>query len=100
MAPVDPENGKEPYIRAQVKGSSFPMNFMIFKDNKYPVASVRLAEYMAQPNVSMSLEKGAEGVGWKYNDDGKMEIIPENNIANMADEDKPLGNHGIPASDF
>lgn len=95
MAPVDPENGKEPYIRAQVKGSSFPMNFMIFKDNKYPVASVRLAEYMAKPEVSMSLEKGVEGVGWKYNDDGKMEIIPENNIANMADEDKPLGNHGI-----
>ena len=95
MAPLDPENGKEPYIRAQVKGSTFPMNYLIFKNNKYPVASVRLANYMAEPEVSMSLEKGVEGVGWYYNDDGEMELNPDAAAVNMADEDKPLGNHDI-----
>ncbi len=95
IAPPDPENGKKPYTRAQNKGSTFPLNYLIFKNNKYPVASVRLADYMAEPEISMSLEKGVEGVGWKKNADGKMELNPDITVQNMADADKPLGNAGI-----
>ncbi len=95
IAPLDAQNGKKPYIRAQVKGSTFPMNYLIFKNNKYPVASVRLANYMAEPEVSMSLEKGVEGIGWKKNAEGKMEINADISVANMEDQDKPLGNAGV-----
>ena len=45
--------------------------------------------------MSMSLEQGVEGVGWYYTDDGEMELNPDAAAVNMADEDKPLGNHGI-----
>lgn len=95
MAPLQSPSGDRPYIRAQVKGSSFPMNFMIFKNNEYPAASVRLADYMAEPEVSMSLEKGYRDVGWKTGEDGKPEIIAGVDTSSLDDTDKPLGNHGV-----
>ncbi len=75
MAPVQSPSGKQPYIRAQVKGSTFPRNFMIYKNNKYPVASVRLANYFADPKVSMNFNFGSQGVGWTDGSDGKYQLI-------------------------
>jgi putative aldouronate transport system substrate-binding protein len=93
MAPVTSPSGDQPYIRAQVKGSTFPWNFMIFKNNKYPVASARLADYMGSPDVSINLEKGYKDAAWKMGADGKPELIPNAKLTD--DNKKQIGNESI-----
>lgn len=92
MAPLKSSNGKDPYIRRQTK-SIWPRNFVIFKNNKYPVASARLAELLADPEWSLMENYGSEGVMWKKNAEGKFELLTP--TTNVADADKPLSNYGI-----
>lgn len=70
MAPVDTGNGKQPYTRTQAYGSSWPSNFMIYKTNEYPVASVRLADYLCSTEMSYNMRFGMQGYYWDYNEDG------------------------------
>ncbi|MBE1445893.1 hypothetical protein [Paenibacillus sp. OAS669] len=92
MAPLKSPNGKDPYIRRQTK-SIWPRNFVLFKNNKYPVASARLAELLADPEWSLSENYGNQGVMWKKNAEGKYELLTP--AAEVADADKGLGNYGI-----
>ncbi|MBE9915180.1 hypothetical protein G8C92_14200 [Paenibacillus donghaensis] len=92
MAPPKSPNGKNPFIRRQTK-SIWPRNFVIFKKNKYPVASARLAELLADPEWSLSENFGSEGVWWKKSSDGKYELLTP--TTEVADADKALGNYGI-----
>ncbi|MBB6670657.1 hypothetical protein [Cohnella nanjingensis] len=92
MAPLKSPNGKDPLIRRQTK-SIWPRNFVIFKNNKYPVASARLAELLADPEWSLTENFGSEGIWWKKNADGKYELL--NPTSEVADADKPLSNYGI-----
>ncbi|WP_409345943.1 hypothetical protein [Paenibacillus sp. MBLB4367] len=91
MAPLKSPNGKDPIIRRQNR-SIWPRNFVIFKNNKYPVASARLADMLAEPDWSMTMNYGKEGVAWTKTNDGKYQLTNQK-IEN--DADKGLGNYGI-----
>ena len=68
LSPIDTGNGKKPMVRTQASGASRPTNFMIYNVNEYPVASVRLADYMCDPTVAVSMRYGVEGIAWEYVD--------------------------------
>ncbi|TXK85313.1 hypothetical protein FU659_04875 [Paenibacillus sp. N3.4] len=91
MAPLQSPNGKQPNIRRQTR-SIWPRNFVIFKNNKYPVASARLADMLAEPDWSMMMNYGKEGVAWTKGADGKYQLT---NQKIEADADKGLANYGI-----
>ncbi len=89
MAPFKNTNGDPTYMRRQQKGAA--VNFRVFSKCKYPVAAVRVADFMCQPENSMTLAFGSQNVGWKYNDKGEFEVIAGAQFA-QADEDGQLGN--------
>lgn len=91
MAPLQSPNGKKPLIRMQNR-SIWARNFVIFKNNKYPVASARLADMLAEPDWSMRSFYGKEGVAWSKTADGKYQLT---NAKIDNDADKGLGNYGI-----
>ncbi|MBB6674731.1 hypothetical protein [Cohnella nanjingensis] len=91
MAPLQSPNGKQPLIRRQTR-SIWPRNFVIFKNNKYPVASARLADMLAEPEWSMTMNYGKEGAAWTQTADGKYQLT---NQKIDAEADKGLGNYGI-----
>ncbi|HHU59367.1 TPA: hypothetical protein GXZ34_00365 [bacterium] len=77
MAPFQTSSGKKPYTRTQARGSHNPFAYMIYKDCIDIEAAVKLADYMAIPEVSMEMQWGIEGYAWKYNDEGLPELNPD-----------------------
>ncbi|WP_282942519.1 hypothetical protein [Paenibacillus sp. RC67] len=51
--------------------------FTIFKNNKYPIASARLADLLADPDWSVQETYGLFGAGTRKNSDGTFDIMPE-----------------------
>ncbi|MBE1445889.1 hypothetical protein [Paenibacillus sp. OAS669] len=51
--------------------------FTLFKNNKYPIASARLADLLADPDWSVQETYGLFGAGTKKNSDGTYDILPE-----------------------
>jgi len=77
MAPFQTPSGKKPYTRTQARGAQRNFAYMIYKNCVDVVAAVKLANYMASPEVSMEMQWGIEGYAWKYNDKGQPELNPE-----------------------
>lgn len=76
MAPLDPQNGKKPLIRRQ-SNHILRNCFTIFKNNKYPEASMRLADLIADEDWSIQAMYGMYGDTYlKKNDDGTIEMLP------------------------
>jgi len=75
MAPVDVGNGKQAYTRTQAYGASWPTNFMIYKNCEYPIAAVRLADFMCDTEESYDLRFGKQGYYWEYDEAGVPTII-------------------------
>lgn len=94
IGPLDSGEGRPSYMRSQSKGVRLNA-FMIFKDNKYPVASLRLANMLSDPEGLLFEEfLGYEGV--QYNmAGGKYEKITTVDTAKQGDNLKPLGNYSI-----
>lgn len=73
LPPLDAENGRTPTIRRQTYTANPNHAFMMFSNNKYPVATMRLMEFwVADPVDAMTVGSGLEGYHWEYNADGKM----------------------------
>ncbi|TXK85311.1 hypothetical protein [Paenibacillus sp. N3.4] len=51
--------------------------FTIFKNNKYPIASARLADLLADPDWTVQETYGLFGQGTRKNSDGTYDIFPE-----------------------
>jgi len=94
IGPLDSGNGRASYIRAQSK--SVRLNaFMIFKNNKYPVASLRLANMLSDPKGLLIDEYlGYEGIHWTKSGD-KYQINPTVDAKQEGDSFKKLTNFGI-----
>lgn len=73
LPPLDAENGRTPTIRRQTYTAGANHAFMMFANNEYPVATMRLMEFwVADPVDTMNVTVGMEGYHWEYNDDGRM----------------------------
>jgi len=94
IGPLDSGNNRPSYIRAQSKGVRLNA-FMIFKDNKYPVASLRLANMLSDPEGLLFEEfLGYEGI--HYNKVGdKYERVAMVDTTKQGENLKPLGNYTI-----
>ena len=94
IGPLDSGEGRPSYMRSQSKGVRLNA-FMIFKDNKYPVASLRLANMLSDPDGLLFEEfLGFEGI--HYNKAGdKYEKIATVDTAKQGENLKPLGNYCI-----
>ncbi|MBB6674733.1 hypothetical protein [Cohnella nanjingensis] len=55
--------------------------FTIFKNNKYPIATARLADLLADPDWTVQEMYGLFGEGTKKNDDGTYDILPQSGNA-------------------
>lgn len=72
IPPLKSEFCDKPYIRRQSLTAT-AHTFMIFSANKYPVASMRLMEWIAEtPENNMTISWGLENVFWKKLDNGKI----------------------------
>ena len=76
MAPIDCGTGVGPYIRRQGQTAN-PLNaFLLFSNNKYPAATMRLIEFVVEkPDQLMNVIHGMEGVYWKWGEDGLIHDI-------------------------
>lgn len=72
FGPLDSGNGKAALLCSQ---SNIPNNahaFMMFSNNAYPVATLRLCEFVVENPVNMTnTTVGLEGEMWEYDADGK-----------------------------
>lgn len=95
MGPLDAENGKESYIRSQAYVSGVKNAAMISSTNPYPIATLRMLEWIASdPEAMITVNRGTQGVAWDYNEDGKAyELFWEESPDLMTENSKDLGMH-------
>lgn len=76
MGPLDSGNGKSPLIRSQT--NQYNRNsLVIFKNNAYPEATMRLADLIADPDWSIQAMYGMFGDTYlTKNDDGSVTMLP------------------------
>ena len=102
LPPVDAQNGTTPYLTSQSNVPNGYHCFYLFKDNEYPVATMRLMEFFVENVENMTnLAIGLQGEMWEYNADGKRSQIK----TMYTEESKPISGvwnqfPGILADDF
>ena len=75
MGPLDAENGEPSYIRRQNYTAS-GNSFMMYANNPYPIATIRLCEYVVDTmDHGMTVMYGTKGLVWDYMDDGRVTLI-------------------------
>ena len=94
IGPLDSGEGRASYMRAQSK--SLQLNkFIIYSQNQYPVASLRLANMLSDPDGLLIEEfLGYEGVHWNKNGD-KYEAVSTVDTSKEGENLKRLGNYAI-----
>lgn len=92
MPPLQAVAGKQPQIRPQRKSAA--KNFMIFKKNKYPIATLRLGDMFAETEWSVYGNWGAEGIGYTKTANGEYRKIMGGDIQED-DAKKTPGNYGL-----
>lgn len=99
ISPLDAENGKKPTIRRQTYGFN-GNHFMMFSNNKYPYATMRLMEaivdWKADPAFCQTFSMGLEGYIWEYNEDGRIVegyINDDGILINYQDEHEDWEDH-------
>ncbi len=76
IGPLDSGNGQVALMNSQTYTPNSPHNAMIFSTTEYPVAICRLLEWtISSPEVIATVDIGSEGHMWKWNDEGKIEQI-------------------------
>lgn len=95
MPPLDSGNGKKPLIRRQTYTPGPAHTFMIFSKNEYPVATMRLAEFIVEDMENMeTVMRGKRGIFWDYTEDGKIQdLLWESDPAGMAANAQDMGLH-------
>lgn len=95
MGPLDAENGKTPYMRSQAYAANVKNAAIISATNPYPIATLRMLEWIvADPEAMVTVNRGAQGVAWDYNEDGKIyELFWEESPDLMSENSKDLGIH-------
>lgn len=75
IAPLDAENGARPTIRRQTYTANPTQAFLMFANNKYPYATMRLMDAIidySNPEFCETVTMGIENVVWEYNEDGRI----------------------------
>lgn len=93
MAPLDSGNGKKPLIRRQTYTPGPAHTFMMFSNNEYPVATIRLCEFVVENVEHMeTVLRGKQGIFWDYTEDGRIQdLLWESDPAGMAANAKDMG---------
>lgn len=72
FGPLDSGNGKKALLNSQPNTPNNQHAFMMFSSNEYPVATIRLCEFVVENPVNMTnTTVGLEGEMWSYDADGK-----------------------------
>lgn len=95
MGPLDACNGETPLMRSQAYMPSPDNAAIITKNNKYPIATMRLLEAIASDtDMMMTVSRGIKGDVWDYDKDGKAYAkFWEESPDKMSDFSKELGLH-------
>lgn len=71
FGPLDTGNGKTALLASQANIPNNPHAFMMFSGNEYPVATMRLCEFLVGNPVNMTnATVGLEGEMWEYDAEG------------------------------
>ncbi len=93
MTPLNTGTGAQPMIRQQQQ-SLIKTNFVIFSENPYPVATVRLGDMLGETEWSVYSTWGEEGLGYTVTDDGEYRrVLAESELE--GDAKKVPGNYGL-----
>lgn len=87
-APLDAENGSKSLIRSQALLPNKARAATITAENKYPVATVRLLEWIVSDMEAMeTVSVGLEDFFWEYTEDGKIKekILSANDATSLGD---------------
>lgn len=72
FGPLDTGNGKTALLNSQSNTPNMPHAFMMFVNNEYPVATMRLCEFIVEnPENMTNATVGLQGEMWEYDADGK-----------------------------
>lgn len=95
IPPLDAGNGQQPLIRRQTYTPGPAHAFTLFAKNEYPVATIRLCEFIVENAEHMeNVMRGKQGIFWDYTKDGKVQdLLWESDPAGMAANAKDLGLH-------
>ncbi|WP_309119764.1 hypothetical protein [Paenibacillus sp.] len=95
MGPLDTGNGRKPLMRSQAYVPGPAHTAIITKNNKYPVATVRLLEAIAtDTELGLTISRGTKGIVWDIDNEGKaFQHFWEESPDKMAEHAGDLGLH-------
>lgn len=95
MGPIDSGNGQKPLIRSQAYIAGPANSAIITKNNKYPVATVRLLEALTTDlELGLTASRGIKGTVWDFDSDGKAyPLFWEESPDKMTEHSSQLGLH-------
>lgn len=95
MGPLDSGNGQKPFIRSQAYVAGPANTAVITKNNKYPVATVRLMEAIATDlELELTVSRGVKGTLWDFDNEGKAyQLFWEESPDKMTANSGKLGLH-------
>lgn len=86
--PLDAENGSQSLIRSQAMTANKARAATITAENKYPIATLRLMEWLVSDMEAMqNVSVGMEDFYWEYDEEGKINeyVLPVNEAVSLSD---------------